>query len=210
MLPPSVKPEPDRHPDRHPDLNDLAHFSQPATLRDGSPVLIRAIRPDDISKVVTAFHQLAPESVYTRFFSYKKELSQAELIALGATDFIRAVVLVVALQQEGKEVLIGGGSYHVLENTGKAQKSAEVAFTIEEDYQCQGLSGQLLTILSTIARHQGIEQFEADVLDNNTPMLKVFEHSGLAMHKTRNHNIFTVVLELGQNNKDDRNQSMQS
>ncbi|CAN5741399.1 hypothetical protein BH11PSE12_BH11PSE12_04360 [soil metagenome] len=206
MLLPSVKPGPEQRPN----LNDLAHFRQPATLRDGTPVLIRAIRPDDISKVVTAFHQLAPESVYTRFFSFKKELSQEELTALGATDFIHAVVLVVARQQEGKEVLIGGGSYHVLNNNGKVPQCAELAFTIEEDYQCQGLSGQLLAILSTFARHQGIQQFEADVLDNNTPMLKVFEHSGLAMYKTRNRNIFKVVLELGQNKNNDSNESTQS
>ena len=35
-------------------------FSQPAQLRNGTPVLIRAIRPDDRQRIIDAFHKLDP------------------------------------------------------------------------------------------------------------------------------------------------------
>ena len=47
-------------------------FSQPARLRDGMPVLIRSIRPDDRQRIVDAFRKLEPQTIYTRFFSAKK------------------------------------------------------------------------------------------------------------------------------------------
>jgi hypothetical protein len=56
---------------------DVCHYAAEETLRNGLSVMIRAIRPNDKSKIVAAFEQLEPESIYTRFFQYKQELSEA-------------------------------------------------------------------------------------------------------------------------------------
>lgn len=173
----------------------LSQFHQTAVLRNGTPIVIRAIRPDDISKVIAGFRHLNPESVYSRFFSAKKELSQRELDDLRTTNFVDAVVLVAAIQSQDEEHLIGGASYHV-HTSGDDKKIAEVAFTIEEKYQGQGLSRQLLAILIELARSQGIRQFEAEVLSGNTSMLKVFEHSGLPISKRREDQSVYVMLDL--------------
>ena len=69
------------------DTNDLSQFRQPSTLRDGTPVLIRAARADDRERLIAAFRGLDSQSVYTRYFSFKKELSEAELGRLDAADF---------------------------------------------------------------------------------------------------------------------------
>ncbi len=37
-------------------------------MREGRPVLIRAVRADDRERIVAAFHKLDPQAVYTRFF----------------------------------------------------------------------------------------------------------------------------------------------
>src|SRR6202795_4912330 len=39
-----------------------------AVLRDGTPVRLRAIRPDDKERLRIAFERLSPRSVYRRFF----------------------------------------------------------------------------------------------------------------------------------------------
>jgi hypothetical protein len=49
------------------------------TLKDGTPVTIRAIRRDDRIRLLEAFKNLDRESVYRRFFSPKKELTEAEV-----------------------------------------------------------------------------------------------------------------------------------
>jgi len=52
-------------------------FTEPIVLRDGSPALMRAIRPDDRERLQTAFLALDRESVYLRYFMYKRELTEA-------------------------------------------------------------------------------------------------------------------------------------
>jgi len=84
-----------------------------------------------------------PESIYTRFFYHKKMLTDAELKAATELDFENAVALVVTIGEGENETIIGGGRYAVIDETGKA-RSAEVAFTIEEDYHRQGMARILL------------------------------------------------------------------
>jgi len=73
-----------------------------------------------------------------------------------------------------------------------------VAFTIEEDFQGQGLAGKLMAMLAAIARQHGIGRLEAEVLSGNAPMLKVFERSGLPLTKTREGGVTHVVMDLRQ------------
>ena len=177
---------------------DPSQFRQPIVLRDGTPAVIRAIRPDDVDRVVTAFRKLEPESIYTRFFSYKKELTATELDRLGGADFVHAVVLVVAVGTGADETLIGGASYNV-HTVADGTKVAEVSFTIEEDYQGQGLSSRLLSLLADIARRQGITHFEAEVLSGNSPMLLVFQHSGLPMTMKKDESVVHILMDLVEN-----------
>ena len=72
------------------DLGDPASFSRVCHLRDGSEVLMRAVRPDDLDKVVDAFHALEPESIYTRFHWPKRELSAGD-ISRFKVDRLRAL-----------------------------------------------------------------------------------------------------------------------
>ena len=120
-------------------------------------VKVRSIRPDDKDRLVAAFKNLDPESIYTRFFYHKKMLTDAELKAATELDFENAVALVVTIGEGANETIIGGGRYAVIDETGKA-RSAEVAFTIEEDYHRQGMARILLQHLASIAREKGLSQ----------------------------------------------------
>jgi RimJ/RimL family protein N-acetyltransferase len=179
-------------------MNDAAsppHFSHPARLRNGTEVLIRAIRHDDRQRIIDAFHKLDPQTIYTRFFSAKKELSEADLGRIDAADFEHAVVLVATLGSGDEEIIIGGGAYTVLERPGEP-KTAEVSFTVEEDYHGQGLSGLFMRLLTQIGREHGIRRFEAEVLAGNLPMLKVFQRSGLRMSKRTEDGVVHVAMGL--------------
>jgi len=178
-----------------PDANDLSQFHQQSALRDGTPVVIRFVRPDDKGRLVTAFSKLEPETIYTRFFSFKKELTQAELDRLDAPDPEHRIGLVVTLGSGVDETIIAGASCVVLDTKGPV-RSAEIAFTVEEDYQRQGLASQLLAAIVDIARRRGIQQLEADVLAGNQAMLVVFQRSGLPMSSSRSHGVVHLVLDL--------------
>jgi len=155
-------------------------FNQTFTLRNGSAATVRAIRPDDRERLQTAFRALEPESVYLRYFSYKHELSEADLDRLCKPDFHERVVLVVTQQSDAGEIIVGSGGY-VAHPVADGTRVAEVAFAVEEDVQGQGISGKLLEVLTGFARADGIAHFEAEVLVRNGAMLRVFARGGLPM-----------------------------
>ena len=127
----------------------------------------------------------------------RKALSSAELDRITASDFVNFVSLAAIVGSGPDETLIGGATYVSLPSAG-GTRAAEVAFTIEEDFQGQGLASKLLALLATIARQQGMAHFEADVLAGNAPMLKVFERSGLPLTKARDGGVTHVVMDLRQ------------
>ena len=58
---------------------DAHQYVAHETLRNGTPVTIRAFRADDRERIAAAVRQLDRESIYTRLFSYRKELTEAGL-----------------------------------------------------------------------------------------------------------------------------------
>ncbi len=61
------------------EASDDRQFRQVSALRDGTPVTIRAMHPDDRHRLVAAFNKLDPSTIYTRFFSFRKEIPAATL-----------------------------------------------------------------------------------------------------------------------------------
>jgi len=170
-------------------------FETNETLKNGVTVRIRAIRPADKAAVVEAFGRLDPESVYTRFFQTKPSLSNAEVKAATEVDFENVVALVVTTDSGGREVIIGGGRYVIIDRS-RAQPSAEIAFLIEEDFHGQGIAGHILKHLVHIGREKGVSQFEAEVLAQNKAMLAVFSRSGLPMKQSLAGGTIQVTLSL--------------
>jgi GNAT superfamily N-acetyltransferase len=164
------------------------------TLRNGAAVIVRVARPDDRERIVAAFRHLDRSSVYKRFFRFKDELDERDLAELDAVDFVRDVMLVVT-PSDATDIIIGGGRY-VAPPAPASIGSAEVAFTVEEDWQGLGIAGRLLRHLTAIARGFGFRAFEADVLAENAPMLAVFARSGLPVRQTRDGGVVHVVLDL--------------
>ncbi len=71
-----------------------------------------------------------------------------------------------------------------------------MAFTIEEDYQRQGLASKLMAALVELARRHGIVRFEADVLSGNAAMLAVFQRGGLPMRKRSEGGVVHLTMDL--------------
>ncbi|WP_041440143.1 GNAT family N-acetyltransferase [Syntrophobacter fumaroxidans] len=175
---------------------DARNYRVEDKLKNGAVVTIRAIRPDDRNRIVEAFGHLERETIYSRFFRYKSQLTDEELRAFTEADFKNVVALVVTIPAGGEdETVIGSGSY-VLYGPSDAQGRAEVAFTVEEDYQGQGIASRILKHLVDIAREQGVLRFEAEVLAENRAMLTVFAHSGLPMKTSLEEGVVYVSLSL--------------
>jgi RimJ/RimL family protein N-acetyltransferase len=171
---------------------ELRSYQRSFKLKNGTAITLRAIRPDDRERLRTAFGHLDPGTIYTRFFGAKRELSEAELTAATAVDF-HAVVALVAVLDSDPETIIGGGRY--VRSPGANSPDAEVAFTVEEDYQGLGLASLVLRELIAIGKAAGVTRFIAEVLPANTAMLQVFRRSGHAMSARTQDGVVHVALE---------------
>ena len=158
--------------------DEIANYTANEKLRDKRPMTIRAIRPGDKELFREAFKGLEAGSIYMRFFGPRKELTDRELVLATEVDFVRTVALVACVQEDAGERIVGGGRYIAYDGSSPPP-AAEVAFLVEEDYQGQGLASILLKHLLLIGRQQDISRFEADVLQGNKKMLRVFERAGL-------------------------------
>jgi RimJ/RimL family protein N-acetyltransferase len=177
------------------DKNEIANYASREQLRDGRPVLIRAIRPDDRGRLIEALTKVSPQSLYLRLFSGKRKFSDEEMEQFTKVDFEKIVALVAVLCRAGVDEIVGGGRYVRLDPTESGQ-SAEVAFLIDDAHQGLGIGSRLFQHLVRIARRAGIIRLEAEVLPSNGRMLGLFSRCGLPVATTRTRDSVHVTIRL--------------
>ena len=156
-------------------------------LRDGRPVHIRPIRPDDAPALQRFHHGLSSQTVYFRYFAPRPELSDEDLHRMTTIDYADRMAFVV--QSHGE--IIGEGGYDRIDDT-----SAEVAFVINDRHQGRGIGSVLLEHLVAVGRERGVERFVAEVLPQNTKMLATFTQAGFQVARAYDEGVVSVSFDL--------------
>lgn len=172
----------------------MAHFenySAVETLRDGRSVEIRALKPADRSALEAAIDRTSPQSLHRRFFTVRTVFTEEQTNYFVEVDFKKHVALVAVLDEGGGPSIVGGGRYILI-----SSDTAEVAFMITDAYQGKGIGSLLLRHLIAMAREAGLRRLIAEVLPENTPMLKIFERCGLSISVARDPGVVHVTLDL--------------
>lgn len=147
-------------------------------LRDGSTAFIRPSEPGDLEDLREFFRQLSPESRRRRFFS-SADPPEALLARLCDSSNPRSqLTLIVSRTLGGASRIIATGSYAARDET-----SAEVAFTVDDEFQGKGLGGLLLERLALLAARHGFLRFWALTRIENRLMLETFRRSGFPLHE---------------------------
>ena len=143
-------------------------------LRDGTRALIRPARKDDRIEIERMLERLSADSLYLRFHEHVDRAPGAEVrdaLAVESNDRFTLSVI-------HDDRIIGIGRW---KRVPDHPERAGLAFTVEDAHQGMGVVSQMLDILAESARERGIVEFEADVLNENHPMLEVFQESGYAL-----------------------------
>jgi len=172
-------------------LVEPSHYSAVEKLRNGEQIEIRALTPQDRDDLMAAVDRTSSESLYRRFFAVRRHFSETEESFYLKVDFVSHVALVALANENGRPIIVGGGRYVVGE-----PGQAEVAFTVVDKHQGQGVGAALLRHLAIIARQAGLRELVAYVLPENRAMLKVFEKSGLKYNAKRESGSVYVKLAL--------------
>jgi len=161
---------------------NLSQYKHHVVLRNGSSLILRAIRPDDKQHLLDGFHHLTEKSIYSRFLTAKRELTEKELKYLTEIDYDHHVAIVATVIDKMKEEIIGVGRYIDLSDKRLSQV-AEVAFTVDDEHQGLGVGTILFEQIVIIAKKNGILRLVADVLCDNKKMIEIFNHSGYKLKK---------------------------
>jgi GNAT superfamily N-acetyltransferase len=173
-----------------------ATYSAREKLRDGRPIEIRALRPDDEADMLAAIDRTAADSLRRRFFVTKRGFSEKEKAFFLNVDFVNHVALVATIDEGGRRTIIGGGRY-VVTGPGKA----EVAFVVIDAYQGQGIGAMLTRHLASLARAAGLNELAADVLPENAAMRKVLGKFGFEAGRSHDPQVIHMTLPLTESSK---------
>lgn len=160
-----------------------------ALLTDGTFVHVRAIQPADAGRLVRFHESLSTDTVYLRFFSHHKHLTETEVQRFSQVDGRRRMALVAVLNDD----LVGVARY---DRDPDDPEQAEVAFVVADAWQGRGVGTFLLQRLARYAHKQGIRRLTAETLPFNTRMQAVFRQSGFAEEARFEDGVVRVRLDL--------------
>ena len=164
-----------------------AHWEADIALRDGSAAHLRPILPSD-AEALQEFHQRQSEqSRYLRFFAPMPRLSSRDLDRFTHVDHVDRVAFIVLVGQE----IVAVARYDRVE-----PRTAEIAFNVSDSRQGTGLASVLLEHLAAAARERGINRFTAEVLPQNTKMIKVFTETGFDVDRTLDDGVVMVSFRI--------------
>jgi len=175
----------------------MAIFPYPVELerevrvRDGAPLLLRPIRPDDVEREHAFVASMSDTSRYYRFQHPVSGLSQEMIARFTQLDYAREMAL-VAIDIASDQI---AGVSRYFPNPDRV--TAEFAVAIADSWQARGLGMILMKSLIACARDAGYRAIEGSVLPANLGMLKLAEQLGFVMEKgdDPNHTV-RIVLTL--------------
>ncbi len=143
-----------------------------ATLRDGTDILIRPIRPEDEPLYGPFFAAVTEQDLRLRFFAPVKEFSHTFIARFTQIDYARAMAF-IAIEESSGEML---GVVRLHANAD--YDTAEFAILVRSDLKGRGLGWSLMQTMLDYARAEGLETVEGQVLSENVTMLAMCRELG--------------------------------
>ena len=147
-------------------------WERQVTLRDGTSILLRPVRPEDEPLYEPFFAAVTPRDLRLRFFAPVKEFGHNFIARLTQIDYARAMAFVAIEQPSGR--MLGVVRMHANANYDRA----EYAILVRSDLKGRGLGWVLMQFLLEYARAEGLQVIEGQVLAENTAMLAMCKELG--------------------------------
>lgn len=155
-------------------------------------MILRPLLPDDRERIIEAFRRLSPESLYFRFWTSFRGANPTFIDRLCAEDQDQHASWILVIENNDDVPGVGGGSFW---RSKESPETAEVSFTVADEFQGQGAGTILLAAIWEHGYSIGIRQFVAEVLDENHVMLTWWSSLGAA-HVRQPHGGWELTLML--------------
>jgi RimJ/RimL family protein N-acetyltransferase len=138
---------------------------------DGKKLTFRPVKLTDERSIQEHYYGLDQNDVVSRFFHEKKSFLSKQIERTFIIDYDKDLTIVCVEGQPGFEKVLAVGEYYL----DPESKLAEIAFSVEKDWQGKGLSSIVIRKLAEAAKERGIEGVTAYTASENKRMVRLFK-----------------------------------
>lgn len=171
-------------------------IDQTMQLDSGEIVRFRPLMPDDAPFLVEIFERMSFQSRYRRFNQtldqpdLERVWSEAEQIAHAVALNSRGIIAFTDTP-ERRDIPVGASRF-----VRTAADEAELAVSVRDDYQSQGIGRQLVQLLIDEARREGIHRLTGLIQNDNDSVWAMLKRIPVALHRTTEGGFSQVFLDL--------------
>jgi acyl-CoA hydrolase/RimJ/RimL family protein N-acetyltransferase len=138
---------------------------------EGETLFIRPAKPVDERRIREHYYSLDQEDVFLRFFHEKTAFERWEVENKSHIDYIKDLTLIGVIGESGFDKVVAVAEYLLLVQSNMA----EVAFTVNKEYQGKGIGKIFMRKIAAAAREQGIAGLVAYTAAHNQAMIRLFK-----------------------------------
>ena len=162
------------------------------TLRDGTEIFFRPVKPTDEPALSEMLYSLSEESVRTRYMTHTVVFPHRDIQRFTNIDYRQDIAIVAIIPHVSGEEIVALVQYFLDPKT----RAAEVAFLVQDEWQQKGMGTFLLDYITQIAKQRGVKKFYAKVLQTNEPMLAIFHNSGYKVNTEFDGYAYDITFDL--------------
>lgn len=152
--------------------------------KDGTPLTIRPIRPEDEPAMVEYHKRISERSVYLRYLhplALDRRISHDRLSRIVYIDYDREMALAAEYlnPETGRREIVGIGRLSKIYGT----QDAEFSMLIVDSFHGKGLGTEFLKLLIQIGRDEKLQRITAYISPENHAMQKISKNLGFHLHR---------------------------
>ena len=161
-------------------------------LKDGTPVVLRPIKPEDEPMWHELLASCSTQSLWFRFSYLFKQTTHEMASRYCFIDYDREIGIVAEVEEEGQRRLIGVGRLVADAN----HEVAEYAVIVVDRWHGRGLGGLLTDYCLEVAKRWGIKKVVAETSKDNARMLATFRNRGFEFNEKADQEVVLVSRPL--------------
>jgi len=167
-------------------------FVTQRTLKDGTVVTLRPIKPEDEPMWHDLLANCSTQSIWFRFRYLFKQTTHEMATRYCFIDYDREIGIVAEIEEEGQNKLIGVGRLVADMN----HEEAEYAVIVVDRWHGRGLGGLLTDYCLEVARRWGVKRVVAETTKDNARMLATFRNRGFEFIERPDEDVILVRKEV--------------
>jgi len=159
------------------------------TLRDGTQIFFRPIKPTDESSLSEMMYSLSDKSVQTRYMASTMAFPHRDIQRVTNIDYRQDIAIVAVVPGVSGEEIVAIAQYFLDPKTNGAE-------VVQDEWQRKGIGTFLLDYITQIAKQRGVQRFCAKVLPTNEAMLAIFHNSGYKINTKFDGYAYDITYDL--------------